>query len=172
MNYAKIDECSVVDGEGCRVVLYCCGCSLKCPGCQNPEACDFEYGKEFDKDAEQQLVKALSKPYIKGLTLTGGHPLEEKNLSTVLYIVDLVKTYFPEKTIWLYTGFTWEQIIEQNKVNAISALDIVKQCDVLVDGPFVEELRDITLAFRGSSNQRLIDIQQTLKQGDMVLWQI
>lgn len=177
MNYAKIDECSVADGEGCRVVLYCSGCQIGCLGCQNPDACDFNYGKPFDQDAERKLIKALDKPYIKGLTLSGGHPLEEKNISTVNHIVETVRMFFPCQTIWLYTGFTWEEILAQDKkyenfeVNAVSALDVVKSCDVLVDGRFEEELRDITLPFRGSSNQRIIDIQQTLKKGEIVLWQ-
>ena len=178
MNYAEINECSVADGDGCRVVLYCSGCNLNCKGCHNPQTWDFNYGKEFTEDTMRELIKALSKPYIKGLTLSGGHPLDEKNLPVVNKIVEEVALLFPEKTIWVYSGYTWEEILKQDefyeerKINAISALDVLKNCDVLVDGTFIEEQVNLTLAYRGSDNQRIIDIKRSLEKGQVELWQI
>lgn len=172
MNYADIIDCSVVDGEGCRVALYCCGCTLGCSGCHNPEAQDFNYGRTFSLQ-ESNIIKMLAKPYIKGLTLTGGHPLEDKNFNDIYSLIKEVRWQLPDKTIWIYSGFTWDEILlKKNKVNGITAYDIVKECDVLVDGRYKEELRDITLPFCGSSNQRIIDIQETLKKGEIVLWNI
>ena len=177
MNYEKIDKCSVSNGLGVRTVLWVSGCDIHCHNCHNQSTWDFNSGIPFTEETMQELLYDLSKPYIKGCTLSGGHPLAPQNLSEVYKIVKRVKMVFPDKDIWIYTGYTWEQIIKMDKsyedyeVNSPSPLDIVKLCDILVDGAYVDELRDISLAFKGSSNQRIIDIPKTLEKNEVVLWQ-
>ena len=177
MNYEKIDKCSSSNGIGFRTVLWVNGCAVKCFNCQNPQTWDFNSGIPFTEDTMQELLYDLSKPYIKGLTLSGGHPLDPHNIPEVYKIVKRVRMVFPNKNIWLYTGYTWEQIIEKDKiyedheVNSPSPLDVVKLCDVLVDGAYVDELRDISLAFRGSSNQRIIDVEKSLAENKVILWE-
>lgn len=165
MNYMKIEKVSIGNGLGCRCVLWCSGCSLKCKGCFNPETWGFDAGKTFDEKAKQFLFEQLSKPYIKGLTISGGHALEPENFETTLNLVKEVKSKFPTKDIWLYTGYLYEELYYRE----ISR--ILLYIDILVDGPYIEEQRDISLAFRGSRNQRLIDVQQTLKQGKIITLQ-
>lgn len=159
MHYMKIEKSSISNGLGVRVVLWCAGCSRKCKGCFNPETWSFEAGKLFDDTAKQYLFEQLSKPYIKGVTFSGGHPFEPENLFDVTTLLKEIKERFPSKDIWLYTGYVWEQV---------KIFEAMKYIDVLVDGPYVEEQRDITLAFRGSTNQRLIDVKKTLAQGKVV----
>lgn len=177
MNYEKIDKCSVSNGLGVRTVLWVSGCDIHCRNCQNPQTWDFNSGILFTEDTIQEILCELTKPYIKGLTLSGGHPLASQNLPEVYKIVKRVKMVFPNKDIWLYTGYTWEQIIEEDKiyedheVNSPSPLDVAKLCDVIVDGAYIDELRDISLAFRGSSNQRIINVKKTLEKNEVVLWQ-
>lgn len=182
MNYAKIDKVSVADGIGIRTVLYVSGCSLRCKECHNPECWDYSFGKPFTEDTMQELLFDLKEDYIQGVTISGGHPLDSCNLEAVYKIVKRIKMVYPNKDIWLYTGYTWEEILEleqlyeDHEVNGISPFDIVKYCDVIVDGRYMEDLRDITLAFRGSSNQRIIDVKNTLKLADckgfhkVILW--
>ena len=177
MNYEKIDKCSVSNGVGVRTVLWVSGCDIHCYNCQNPQTWDFNSGIPFTEDTMQEILYELTKSYIKGLTLSGGHPLAPQNLTEVYKIVKRVKMVFPDKDIWIYTGYTWEQIIDEDKsyedyeVNSPSPLDVAKLCDVLVDGAYIDELRDISLQFRGSSNQRIIDVKKTLEKGKVVLWQ-
>jgi anaerobic ribonucleoside-triphosphate reductase activating protein len=161
----KIDKVSIGNGLGCRCVLWCSGCSLRCSGCFNPETWDFDAGKPFDEKAKQFLFEQLSKPYIKGLTISGGHALESENFETIIHLVKEVKAKFPTKDIWLYTGYLYEELYYRD----ISR--ILLYIDVLVDGPYIEEQRDITLAFRGSRNQRLINVPETLKQGKIITLQ-
>lgn len=182
MNYAKINKISVADGIGVRVALYVSGCSLHCKGCHNPECWDSTFGNEFTENTMQEILLAMKEDYIQGITITGGHPLDNCNLEAVYKIVKRIKMVYPNKDIWLYTGYTWEEILEleqlyeDHEVNGISPFDIVKYCDVIVDGRYMEDLRDITLAFRGSSNQRIIDVKNTLKLADykgfhkVILW--
>lgn len=176
MNYEKIDKCSVSNGVGVRTVLWVSGCDIRCRNCHNPQTWDFNSGIPFTEDTMQEILEDLSKPYIKGLTLSGGHPLDPHNLPEVYKIVKRVKSEFSDKDIWLYTGYTWEQIIEIDKsyenheVNSPSPLDVVKFCDVLVDGAYVDELRDISLPWAGSKNQRVIDIKNTLVESKVVLY--
>lgn len=166
----------MLNGEGLRTVLWVSGCSCFCRNCQNPQTWSFDSGIPFTGNDMQELLDDLSKPYIAGLTLSGGHPLESQNCEAIYQIVKTVKKQFPNKSIWLYTGYTWEEILEKDKtyedleVNTISPLDIVKYCDVLVDGKYEDDKRDVTLAWRGSSNQRVIDVQKTLKQNKIVLY--
>lgn len=178
MNYLGIDKASIGDGPGVRVVLWVSGCTLHCKGCQNPESWDFNAGKLFDETAKQELCDALRKPYIKGLTISGGHPIEEQNRNDVLSLIRDIKYMFPEKDVWLYSGYTFEEICEKYCYERIYKLiggnitytnwEYLQYIDVLVDGPYIEEQRDITLKFRGSKNQRLIDVKETLKQGKII----
>ena len=160
MNYHNIDHCDMLNGEGIRVSLWVSGCSLHCKGCQNPQTWGFNSGIPFDDDALQELYEALDKPYIQGLTLTGGNPMD--NASEVINICRTVKEKFPDKDIWLYTGYTYEELY----CKEISR--ILLYVDVLVDGPYIEEQRDISLHWRGSKNQRIIDVKETLKQGRVI----
>jgi anaerobic ribonucleoside-triphosphate reductase activating protein len=146
---------------------------MKCKNCFNPETWDFNAGKVFDEKAKQFLFEQLNKPYIKGLTLSGGHPLEYENLPDVYDIVKEVKEKFPQKDIWLYTGYTlsisdFDTTIDCGWDNAAIRNYILAMCDVVVDGPYIDEQRDVTLAFRGSKNQRIIDVKETLKCGEVV----
>lgn len=159
MNYLGIEKSSISNGPGVRVVLWVSGCTCRCKGCQNPESWDFNAGKLFDKAAKQELFDALNKPYIRGITFSGGHPLEKENRNKVYQLCKEIKKNFPTKDIWLYTGYTLENL--QSYV-------ILEYIDVLIDGPYIEEQRDITLKFRGSKNQRLIDVKETLKQGKII----
>lgn len=184
MNYLKIEHEDVCNGIGLRVVLWLSGCSHHCYNCQNPQTWNPNGGIPFDESAKQEIFNELSKDYISGITFSGGDPLHENNIDEVLKLVQEIRISFPEKTIWLYTGFKWEQIMNikvmqpifscedlENKIqNVLKRQEIIKQCDVLVDGEYIDEQRDITLKWRGSSNQRVIDVKQTLEQGKIVLY--
>lgn len=176
MNYLQIEKTSVANGPGVRVVLWVAGCSIHCKGCQNPESWDFCAGKLFDDDAKQELFDALSKPYIRGITFSGGNPLELKHLPYIYGIIADVKKRYPSKDIWLYTGHELsidDFALPSKRFNIEPRIGkyfpmILQCCDVVVDGPYIEEQRDITLKFRGSKNQRLIDVKETLKQGKII----
>ena len=170
MNYEKIDKCSVSNGLGVRTVLWISGCNIHCKNCHNQSTWDFNSGIPFTDDTMQEILYDLSKPYIKGLTLSGGHPLDPHNAPKVLEIVTRVKMVFPNmvfpnKDIWIYTGYVWEDIIKDDTLK-----EILKRTDVLVDGAYIDELRDITLPFMGSSNQRIINVQESLNQNKVILW--
>lgn len=161
MNYLGIDKSSISNGPGVRVVLWVAGCKIHCKGCQNPESWDFCAGKLFDENAKQELFNALSKPYIRGITISGGNPLD--TLNEIFILLNEIKSKFPDKDVWLYSGYTYDEIRSSRE-----RFKQILNVDVLVDGPYIEEQRDITLAFRGSKNQRLIDVQETLKQGTII----
>lgn len=144
-----------------RVVLWVSGCTCFCKKCHNPETWNFNSGKQFTNNAMHELYNALKQPYVQGLTLSGGHPLDPQNLKQCTEICITIKTMLPEKDIWLYTGYVWEDI---------KNLPIMNYIDVLVDGPYIDELRNISLAFCGSSNQRIINVQQSLEQDKIILW--
>ena len=170
MNYEKIDKCSVSNGLGVRTVLWISGCNIHCKNCHNQSTWDFNSGIPFTDDTMQEILYDLSKPYIRGLTLSGGHPLDPHNAPKVLEIVKRVKMVFPNmvfpnKDIWIYTGYVWEDIIKDDTLK-----EILKRTDVLVDGAYIDELRDISLPFRGSSNQRIINVQESLNQNKVILW--
>ena len=160
MNYHNITKDDMLNGDGLRVVLWTSGCTHCCDGCQNPETWEVSSGIEFDAEAEKELFEALEPEYISGITFSGGDPLHPFNRAEVLRLAKKVKQTFTNKTVWLYTGFLWEEVKE-----AISLEDI----DVLVDGEFKKELNDNNLKWIGSSNQRIIDVQNTLKEGKIVL---
>ena len=181
MNYLKIDHEDVCNGDGLRAVLWVAGCSHGCSECQNPQTWDPKSGILFDKSALNEIFEELEKPYISGITLSGGDPLYVQNLDTILYLIYNIKKKFPTKTIWLYTGFTFNELMDNYKSYRqtpfeyrddewLERWEIIRRCDVLVDGPYIKEQRDITLKWRGSSNQRVIDVQETLKQGRIVLY--
>ena len=165
MNYHNIKTDDMLNGDGLRVTCWVSGCSIRCFNCYNPQTWDFNSGIPFTENTMQEILYDLSKPYIKGFTLSGGHPLDTHNAPEVLKIVKRVKMVFPNKDIWIYTGYVWEDIIKDDTLK-----EILKRTDVLVDGAYIDELRDITLPFRGSSNQRIIDVQESLKQNQVILW--
>lgn len=148
MNYHEIEKCSISNGTGFRTVLWISGCSLNCKGCHNQQAQDKNSGKLFDENAKEELFDSINHEYIRGVTLSGGHPLEPYNLKDVVKLMKEIKERFPDKDIWVYTGYTFSVV--KNKMS-----DVLKYADVIVDGRYIEELRDITLKFRGSSNQRI-----------------
>ncbi len=162
MNYMKIETASVSNGLGFRVVLWVSGCTQRCPGCQNPETWDFDAGYKFTEQTKQKLFEVLDKPWVKGITFSGGHPLEHGNIGTVLEIIMDVRDDFPDKDVWLYTGHTLTN--EQFKEKSLLGVTL-RACTYIVDGPFILSQRDITLPFRGSTNQRIIDVQKTLATG-------
>lgn len=176
INYHNITHDDMNNGDGLRVVLWLSGCSHHCFNCQNPQTWNPDSGIPFDESAKQEILNELSKDYISGITLSGGDPLHENNLSEVLSLIEEIRNLFPNKTIWLYTGYTWEDLINVNYPldseweNRILRKSIIELCDVLVDGEYIDEQRDVTLKWRGSSNQRVIDVQKSLKQGKVVLY--
>lgn len=167
MNYHNITKDDMLNGDGLRVVLWVSGCTLKCPNCQNPQTHPFDSGILFDDEAEKELFEALDKPWIKGITFSGGHPLESQNVFKVKELIIKIRSKFPDKDIWLYTGYRWEMLQLFSPV----AFEVVKLCDVLCDGPFIEELKDNTSNCKwvGSQNQRVIDVQKSLEVGKVVL---
>jgi anaerobic ribonucleoside-triphosphate reductase activating protein len=163
MNYCGITNVDIANGTGCRVVLWISGCTHNCPGCHNPETHNYVFGKKFTSDTVKEICNLVNKPYIKGLTISGGDPLD-RNIEDLIEIFALCKTVkekYPEKDIWIYTGYTYEYFYiddkdVENKKRKDICHEIFKYCDVLVDGSYKEELRDLSLPFRGSSNQRII----------------
>lgn len=184
MNYLKIEHEDVCNGTGLRVVLWLSGCSHHCYNCQNPQTWNPDSGISFDELAKQEIFNELSKDYISGITFSGGDPLYEYNLDEVLKLVQEIRISFPDKTIWLYTGFEWNQImnikvtqpffscqdLESKIQNVLKRQEIIKRCNVVVDGEYIDGQRDITLKWRGSSNQRVIDVEQSLAQNKVVLY--
>lgn len=163
MNYAKLNTHDIANGPGVRVSLFVSGCRNHCPGCFNPETWDFNYGKPFKLNTLDKVIEAVAPPHIAGLSVLGGEPLEKENLECVTHICSMVKERYPDKTIWLYTGRLWE---------SVRHLDIMKYLDVVVDGPFWEDKKNIRLKFRGSENQRVIDVPATLKSGYIKLYDL
>jgi len=159
MNYHNITKDDMLNGDGLRVVLWTAGCTHCCDGCQNPETWDVASGILYDEKAEEELFEDLAPDYISGITFSGGDPLHPFNREEVLRIAKKVKETYPNKTVWLYTGFSWEEIKDSIDLSNI---------DVLVDGEFVKELNDNNLQWVGSSNQRIIDVQKTLKEGHII----
>lgn len=177
MNYLKIEHEDVCNGIGLRVVLWLSGCSHHCYNCQNPQTWNPDSGIPFDESAKEEIFNELSKDYISGITFSGGDPLHENNLDEVLKLIKQIRISFPEKTIWLYTGYSYSKIfrgqlscLSQEGLNNFKRREIIKQCDVLVDGEYIDEQRDITLKWRGSKNQRCINVKQSLTQNKVVLY--
>lgn len=161
MNYLTITHNDMLNGDGLRVVLWVSGCTLHCEDCQNKYSWDFNEGVLFDERAKEEIFSELKKDYISGITITGGHPLEKQNIEEIEKLCKEIKINFPNKTIWLYTGFIFEEI---------KNYPILKYIDVLIDGRYEKEFRDISLKWRGSTNQRVIDVQKSLFSSEVVLW--
>ena len=169
MNYATIKKNDIANGTGVRVSLFVSGCTHRCPGCFNAETWDFAYGDPFTAAVEEELMTALAPTYVEGLTLLGGEPMEPVNQAALLPFVQRVKARFPHKTVWCYTGYTLEQL--QDTTHPVCTSDtasLLSLIDVLVDGRFEQDKKDIRLRFRGSSNQRIIDLPATLRTGEIV----
>lgn len=205
IRYAQIRSLDLSNGEGVGVALFVQGCHFHCPNCFNPETWDFSGGKEWTEEVKNKFLELVERPYIKRVSLLGGECLAEENLDGVLDLVteinkrynipqdiddnsrinhdilnanaNKIRLLSPKKNIWLYTGFTWEEIRKGNMEDSLKygewtkRAKIITECDVLVDGQYIKPQRDISLPYRGSSNQRLIDVQQSLQKGEIVLWQ-
>ena len=171
MNWASIKKNDIANGPGVRITLFVSGCTHYCKNCFNQEAWDFNYGKPFDGETEDMLIDMMSPPFVRGLTLLGGEPFEPANQRGLLPFLKRIKAIYPEKDIWCFTGYTLEKdLLNESRARCEATDEMLSLIDVLVDGEFVEELHDISLRFRGSSNQRLIDLKKTLKTGSVVLW--
>ena len=173
MNYATIKWTDIANGEGVRVSLFVSGCTHRCKNCFNQIAWDFNYGEVFDENVQNQILKELGSGYISGLSLLGGEPLEPQNQLALYPFIKKVKEQHPEKNIWCYTGFVFDEktgALKETHKNTQVTKDLIALFDVLVDGPFIEEQKNIRLKFRGSENQRIIDVQKTLAAGDCVLY--
>lgn len=170
MYYGEIKDCDIANGEGVRVSLFVSGCTNHCPHCFQPQTWDFTYGTPFTEETEAQLLALLAPSYINGLTLLGGEPFEPENQRCLLPFVRRVKAVYPKKTIWAFSGFTYEELLREGSHPHCEATEeLLSLLDVLVDGRFVEELKDISLRFRGSSNQRLLDLNATRRTGGLTL---
>lgn len=169
MYFADIKRVDVANGPGVRVSLFVSGCTHRCPGCFNPETWDFAFGAPFGEEQVREILALLDKSYIRGLSLLGGEPFEPENQEAVLALVRRVRRELPQKDIWCYTGYLYEELAA-GQVGAHSR-DLLEGLDVLVDGPFVEAQKDLKLRFRGSANQRIIDVPASLAAGEPRLWQ-
>lgn len=168
MNYADIRPIDVANGPGVRVSLFVSGCTHHCKECFNPETWDFDYGTPFTEKEVQAILDHLAPAHIKGLSLLGGEPFEPENQSAVLELVRRVREQYPNKDVWCYSGYLFEAL-RDGKVGTHSRA-LLEQLDVLVDGPFVIELKELSLRFRGSANQRLIDVPASLAAGEVIIW--
>ena len=172
MNYGEIKNCDIANGEGIRVTLFVSGCTNHCENCFQPQTWDFDYGMPFDKAAADKIIEMLRPDYINGLTLLGGEPFEPRNQRELVPFLHRVRETYPNKTIWAFSGFTLDdELLKDGSYPRCEVTDeMLSLVDVLVDGRYVERLHDISLRFRGSSNQRLIDMNETRKEGKIVLW--
>ena len=169
MNYADIKKIDVANGEGVRVSVFVSGCNHHCKGCFNQCAWDFNYGKEFSEKEEQQIIDYMNHDYISGLSLLGGEPLEPRNQEGLLPLVKKVKEKFPNKNIWCYTGFDFEKdVVGKMAKDNETTRELLKYIDIIVDGKFEENKKDLKLQFRGSSNQKIVDVKKSLQTGQIV----
>ena len=170
MYYGEIKDCDIANGEGVRVTLFVSGCTNHCEHCFQPQTWDFEYGQPFTPETEERILSLLSPGYINGLTLLGGEPFEPENQRALLPFLRRVREAYPGKNIWAYSGFTYEELLRPDShAHCEATEDLLSLVDVLVDGRFVEALKDISLRFRGSSNQRLLDLNATRRTGRLAL---
>ena len=172
MNYATIKFNDIANGNGIRTSLFVSGCTHRCKGCFNSEAWDFNYGKPFTKEVEESILKSLESEYVDGLSLLGGEPFEPQNQKVLYPFIKRVKELYPTKDIWCYTGYLFDkELLENSRAKIDITYDMLSLIDVLVDGKFIEEQKNISLRFRGSENQRLIDVKKSLEQKKIVLWE-
>lgn len=171
MNYAAIKRRDIANGPGVRVSLFVSGCTHHCKGCFNQEAQDFCYGAPFTQEVEDAILADLEPSYVSGLTLLGGEPFEPDNQRALLPFLHRLRQQLPDKTVWAFSGYTWEELTGQSRARCEATGALLSLVDVLVDGEFVEALRDISLRFRGSSNQRLLDVPASLAAGRPIPWE-
>ena len=172
MYYGEIKKCDIANGEGVRVSLFVSGCTHHCPGCFNQDTWDFDYGKEYTQETAEDILNALAPDYINGLSLLGGEPFEPQNQAVLVELLRKVKERYPRKNIWCYSGYLFDkELLSESRARCEYTDEMLSMLDVLVDGRFVETLKDIRLVFRGSSNQRVIDVQKSLEAGEIVLWE-
>ena len=169
MNYATIKNCDIANGPGVRVSLFVSGCTHRCPGCFNEIAWDFDYGQPFTQETIETIIQMLKPAHIKGLTLLGGEPFEPQNQGPVVELLRRVKQELPQKSIWAFSGYLFDKDILSGRLGDTS--EYLSYLDVLVDGPFVEAKKNLSLRFRGSENQRIIDVRASLAAGEIILWQ-
>ena len=171
MNYCEIKYFDISNGPGVRTSLFVSGCTHHCKGCFNEMAWDFDSGKEYTTDVEGEIISSLSPSFIAGLTILGGEPMEVRNQSGVAGLIKRIKADLPEKSIWLFSGYTFNELLDvsNSRCHGEHTMDILNNIDVLVDGKFVLELKDLSLKFRGSSNQRIIDMKRSLAENRVVL---
>ena len=172
MYYSVIKPVDIADGVGVRVSLFVSGCTHHCKGCFQPQTWAFDYGQPYTKETEEQLLSLLAPSYIRGLTLLGGEPMEPDNQRALLSLLRRVREELPQKDIWCYSGYTLEELKGDSRARCEVTDEMLSLIDVLVDGEFVEEKRNISLKFRGSENQRLIDLKKTLAQGSVVAYEL
>ncbi|NPD32518.1 anaerobic ribonucleoside-triphosphate reductase activating protein [Eggerthellaceae bacterium zg-997] len=171
MHYGNIKYFDVANGEGVRTSVFVSGCTHRCPHCFQPQTWSFEYGQPFDDETLAQVIESLDAPFVDGLTVLGGEPLEPRNQERVADLVEAARARQPRKSIWVYTGDVYESLVREGGPRRTAHTDrILSAIDILVDGPFVQDLHDITLRFRGSSNQRIIDVPRTQSCGRICLW--
>lgn len=172
MHYGELKKCDIANGIGVRVTLFVSGCTNHCPDCFQPQTWDFGYGKEFTEDTKAEIFAELDKPFVNGLTVLGGEPFEPRNQRELLPLLREVKAKYPGKTIWCFTGFRLDdELLTDGSYPRCEATDAMLACiDVLVDGRFMKELKDISLQFRGSRNQRVIDMNRTREAGTICIW--
>ena len=168
MNYATIKNCDIANGPGVRVSLFVSGCTHRCPGCFNEVAWDFNYGEPFTEETIESILDMLRPSYIKGLTLLGGEPFEPQNQADVVKLLRRIKAELPEKSIWAFSGYLFEKDMLSGRIGDVS--EYLSYLDVLVDGPFVLAKKNLSLRFRGSENQRIIDVKASLAAGQTILW--
>ena len=172
MHYGELKKCDIANGIGVRVTLFVSGCTNHCPDCFQPQTWDFDYGRAFTDETKAEIFAELDKPFVNGLTVLGGEPMEPQNQRALLPFLRRVRKELPEKTIWAFSGFTWEELNTPGSHPCCEVTpELLSLLDVLVDGRFVQALYDISLRFRGSSNQRIIDVPKTLESGNLTLWQ-
>ena len=170
MRYASMRNLDISNGENIGVSLFVQVCHFHCNNCFNSETWDFEGGYSWTEKSIKDFLNLVNRSYIKRVSILGGEPLTSRNVEEIFHLISTIRNLFPTKTIWLYTGFTWEQIMNPTNSDDILRKEIVSQCDVVVDGEYIDELRDITLKWRGSSNQRVIDVKKSIEKGEVILW--
>lgn len=172
MNYAEIKNCDIANGPGVRISLFVSGCTHHCKGCFNEVAWDFDYGTPFTQETIDKILDMMRPGYIRGLTLLGGEPFEPQNQGPIVQLLRQIKEKMPEKSIWAFSGYLFDRDILSGRLGDWSVTqEYLSYLDVLVDGPFVEARKNLSLRFRGSENQRIIDVPASLAQGKIVLWQ-
>lgn len=170
MNYGAIKKCDIANGVGVRTVLFVSGCTHHCKGCFQPETWNFDYGERYTKETEDEIIESLRPDYVDGITLLGGEPFEPENQRELVKLLRRIKKELPQKTVWSFSGYTYEELTGDSRAVCEVTNEMLSMLDVLVDGEFVEAKRNISLRFRGSENQRLIDMNKTRKEGRIVLW--